>query len=1030
MCLQRLLLCLLLVQATLLTRAQKVNDYLFTTFNTNNGLASNTVINVIQDHKGFMWIATTDGLQRYDGKRFLTFKNKPGDPLSLPHDGIEQVYEDKQHTLWVQTANYKIGTFNTTRFTWQEIPIRASNEKTLFSLKDLLEDKAGNLYLVLREQQQSIYLYSAKDRAFIPSDLNAIIPAGWTVYEMLIDPYTDHYWLGCDSGLAVYNPVLKQISYRGNNTANDPVIAALGHEKNTRLLHIDPYKNFWCTTQTINPLAPPVVHRYDPASAIHQQHMPFPDIRTSYREIKKIYTQRNGRTWFCGLPFLMEYKKQGATTFEHIPVNDPCNPKSLTFDIAANIYEDREENVWVSTTHGLFKFNPDANFFSNYLLQRVGEAAPVEQVVTAAAELQNGEVWIGSAVGGGLYTYGKDLTPIIAKGDPAGRYKNNSIWSIHQHSLTGKVWMGCNKGNLIVYDPLTGQSEQLAPAIIAGRTTSKITEDKNGNLWLIVRTDHAADIIKWDRQAAGNDPKQGYVLVQSYKESWPSNMIIDHNNFVWTNASPTALYKINATTLAQADCIDTSKPAGYRLTKGGVSDFIQYNDSLIITAGTEMHLINIQTGKVRVITRLDGLPGPVLSVIKDKEGILWMGLNKGGICRYDVEKNLFTIYDKRDGMLDEYFSPASHIRMKDGRLLFYGRNFTLFQPASMIAAPARPAVIADIQVLNTSLPIDSVLQRSRLHLPYDKNTVTIEFSALSFKPQNKIHYYYKMEGLDSDWIPADESLRAMYNYLPPGQYTFHIRTDNGLGLDSQLTSLIIAVDSPFWKTWWFYLTLALIMIAIFFLVDRERIKRLVGVQKIRTEVALNLHQEVSAALSNINMLGEMARIKADKDIARTQEYIQQICDKSSHMVTAMDDILWSLDPANDSMESSLLRMREYVDSLETNYTASIAFNVEKNVTGLNLDMKKRLEFFILFKESLRAIIQYANGRQTHINLSLSNSKLLQLNIQDTTANAHINSPELEKIIKELYNRSAHINTEADIQRDRNGMAIILRMPTV
>jgi glucose-6-phosphate-specific signal transduction histidine kinase len=142
----------------------------------------------------------------------------------------------------------------------------------------------------------------------------------------------------------------------------------------------------------------------------------------------------------------------------------------------------------------------------------------------------------------------------------------------------------------------------------------------------------------------------------------------------------------------------------------------------------------------------------------------------------------------------------------------------------------------------------------------------------------------------------------------------------------------------------------------------------------------------------------------------------------------MEDILWSLDPANDSMERSLLRMREYTDSLETHYTASIEFHVDKNVTAINLDMKKRLEFLILFKESLKAIVQYAHGRQTHITLSLSGNKLLQLNIQDTTAHTDTSSPELEKLIKELYNRSAYINAEADIQRDHKGMAIILLVP--
>ncbi|NII26852.1 hypothetical protein HB364_17310 [Pseudoflavitalea sp. X16] len=1024
----RLLLCILFSHACLMAGAQKVNEYQFTSFNTNNGLSANAVLNVIQDHKGFMWLATTNGLQRYDGKRFLTFRNKPGDPQTIPHNIVEGVYEDTKHNLWVQTADDKVGIFSTTHFTYREIPIRVRDKKELMSIKYLMEDREGNLYLLLH--QYAIYLFSAKTQEFTRSPLNEVLPAGWTVYELLIDHHSRNFWMACDSGLAVYNVGNKQVSYRGNNRNNDPVIAALGQEKFPRTLHIDRNRHFWCSTPHAEQEAQFVVHRFDPSTGTHDRHIPFPALKpkNEYHELKKIYSQKNGRTWLCGLPFLMEYKKAGLTVFEKIPVNETCNPRSLVFDMAVDMYEDREQNLWVSTTHGLFRFNPDANFFSNYLLQRRNDPAAVEQPVTAVGEMKNGDIWIGTA-GAGLYTYGKDFTPVAPKGDPAAQYTQRSIWAIYQHSLTGQVWMGYTKGQMILYDPNTGQSEQFAPEIIAGKIIRRITEDKKGNLWFSTWKNNTGDIIKWDRQLAGNDHKKGYVLVKAFQETMPTNIIIDQHNFAWVTMYNQGLYKIDAATHAQIDHITTAKPEGYRLADDGLSDIIEYNDSLLVIAGAAIQVMNTKTGRISIITRQDGLPGSVLSIAKDNQGILWLGLLENGLCRFNLSKNIFTVYDKRDGMLDEFFSQAAHLKLNNGRLLFYGgRNIMVFQPADMIAnAQATPGIITDFKLLNISLPVDSLLQLARLTLPYDKNSVTIEFSALSFKSQNKINFYYKMEGLDKDWIPADESLRAIYNYLPSGKYTFHIKTDNGADTNGQVTSLKINVEAPFWKTWWFYLTLTLLIVIILYVIDRERIKRLVGLQRIRTEIAINLHQEVSSTLNSINMLGEMARIKADRDIERSKEYIRQISDKSSHMVTAMEDILWSLDPDNDSMEKSLLRMREYIDALKNRYAASIDLTVDKKVTAVKLDMKKRLEFFILFKESLRAIIQHAEGKETLINLGLSGNKLL-LTIQDATAHPAINTPELEKLIKDLHGRSAFINAETEVQRDRNGMAIILLVP--
>src|SRR5688572_8528374 len=159
---------------------QKVSEYKFSVLSTNNGLAGNFVTTITQDHKGFMWIGTENGLQRYDGRRFLTFKNKPGDPQSLPYNVVENIYEDKKQNLWVITSDDRIGQFNTSHFTYKEVPVPGIKKEGLMGIKHLVEDKDHHLFLAIEAQPKSFYQYSEKEKSFLPAQhLNEVLPRNW-----------------------------------------------------------------------------------------------------------------------------------------------------------------------------------------------------------------------------------------------------------------------------------------------------------------------------------------------------------------------------------------------------------------------------------------------------------------------------------------------------------------------------------------------------------------------------------------------------------------------------------------------------------------------------------------------------------------------------------------------------------------------------------------------------------------------------------------------------------------------------------
>ncbi|HYC30263.1 MAG TPA: triple tyrosine motif-containing protein, partial [Chitinophagaceae bacterium] len=222
---------------------------------------------------------------------------------------------------------------------------------------------------------------------------------------------------------------------------------------------------------------------------------------------------------------------------------------------------------------------------------------------------------------------------------------------------------------------------------------------------------------------------------------------------------------------------------------------------------------------------------------------------------------------------------------------------------------------------------------------------------------------------DKDWVRSETQPRATYPYLGPGTYKFKVRTRSSDGIFSaNTTELVIHVNAPFWRTWWFFSLLALAGALILFWLDRERMKRKEAIQRMRSNIAGNLHQDINTALSNINILSEMARRKADNnEIQKSKEFIEQIHAKSRNMIVAMDDMLWSIDPQNDSMAKTMLRFKEYVAELNNRYGVNIEMSMEEKLKALKLGMQSRHEAFILFKEVTEGMLKIcATSCKIHI----------------------------------------------------------------
>lgn len=996
---------------TAVTIAQVPSQFIFSKLSKKEGLSANVIFQTIQDSKGFLWIAAQNGLQRYDGNRFLTFRHLPGDASSIPENTVSHLYIDRKNRLWL-LFNKKIGIFNTSNFRFKEAAIPS----VTYIIRKLMEDEQGRLIAFTDNNKR--YLYNEAKNEFIANYPLPPLPEGFTSADMVIDSAANRYWLTGKDGLFLYDPGSKQYSYSKNNPANEPAITKLAAVKNIRYPFIAKDSALWLVSW-IPFSAPPVLYCYDQKTG---QLIIFDVLKNStgkgYHEIWGFRQQHNGTMWVYGMG-LLAYYNQATQSFTQIN-SEPFREHGIEFDFVSDVYEDREQNVWISTNKGLYRFNAAAQVFSNIQNRRPGDTATVTNAVSAVMQTKRNGTWV-STWGAGVFSYDEEWKP-IANPVTSAETKNKTLHvSFMMQRRNEEIWLGMQSGGVKIYDPSTNKLHKLALPPFSIETVQQILEDSKGDMWIGTFAGH---LVKCER---GNwkDSGHSFKTVQT-QLSDITKLYEDSSQHLWVCTANSGLYKmdINTGNIIKHYQETTGKNNG--LLNNGATDIVQYNDSLLLIASNGLCILNIKTDRFRYLTAVDGLPSEnIINIIVDKQKRLWLAL-AGGLYRLNLDRKLHVTYDANDGITNDIFEVSSYAVFGNGTIgMGTPHNFMVFDPEKTIDKNMVPEVIiTGILSGGKYLPVDSLTTLGKLTLPYNNNAVTFELSTLTYRNRYKI--YYMLEGLDKTWKPISKSEIA-FPYLPPGSYTLKIKAENGEGEESKtVSSLALHVNAPFWKTWWFYTLVALAIGGLLFWLDRERLKRRAAVQKMRSDIAGNLHQEVNTALQNITILSEMAKIKADKDPDKSKEFIEQIHSKSSNMMIAMDDMLWSIDPDNDTMEKTILRMQEYIDALNNRNDAQTTMQVDENVKRLNLNMQLRHEVFVLFKQSLDCLIT-SGVKQCRIQVTAGKNYL------NYTAEFNNNGCDIQQLIHLLESREtakhmSTINAAVDTTKTRSHAVFAVTIP--
>jgi ligand-binding sensor domain-containing protein len=999
------------------SHGQQPRHYAFTHYGSSAGVASNEVYSVSQDEQGYIWVGTSNGLQRYDGARFKTFRHDKNNPATIPSNVVFQVLRDKKDNLWLLTASDEIGIFDKKTFTYRKVPLKTTDESWVKKPRGFVLDEYGNIMVLIAHFE--LLTYNEKKNEFSPAHNFIKTPPGWDLTGLFQQPGTKKYWIAAIQGMAVFNSETNKLSYAGNNSENEAIINDLGYIKNLAGFSMDKSDRLWLHVWE----GSPILYAYNMKTREKVlDHYSFWPIMKAYHETSTMLIQRDGTIWITGLGLFARYLEK-EKQFELVH-NGIENEQSIAYTRVHDLYEDKEGNVWVPTSdNGLFRFTPSAQFFTNVRPLNRMNGKPANGSIMSFTRTKQGNILAG-AWGDGLYQFDTafNMIPLNIKG--LGEKATPSMWDICASADGKTLWIGAQPGIYRV-DQDTRESKFYNPAILKERTIRQIAEDRYGNLWIGTQS---LGLFKWSKEKGQNKFEDGLSLFAGIPTTQILNINTDKNGYLWISAANWGVYVINPANDKVLMHFGTNEKADYRLLSDASAAVIEYDDSTVVIAANGLHFYDTKKQKViRTISLPESIPGNMAAMEKDRQGYLWVSMTSG-IFRVNPKNEIFIHFDRVDGIANDHFIIAASYTLPDGRILFGADNqVVLFDPLKVkINDPSPDVTITGFRLMNKSLRVDSLLAKKTIQLNHENNSIVVEFSGLSFNGTYIIRY--KMQGLDKEWQRADNTYQAVYTYLPPGTYTFLAQTEDAEGNPSgNIEKFTIIIYPPFWKTWWFFCLLTLFIAAVFYWLDTQRVNKLVALQNVRTEIAGNLHEEVNSTLNNINLLSEMARIKADKDVDRSKEYIDQISVKSHNMIMAMDDILWSIDPQNDTMEKSLLRMMEFADSLKNKYGCSIEIALDKRVRSLKPDMKTRHEVFFLFKEALKTIVEYAGGKETIIHIDLFKNKL-SLKLHDSTATIDNHEAEMDASIKEMNSRAGMIGAELDMQYDKKGIAILLFVP--
>ncbi len=922
-------------------------DIKFTTYTRANGLPEELINNVKQDSRGFMWIGSNEGLFRFDGKNYKTWYANPADSNTFSRNSIGVAGEYKKGFMLFSNPNlWQINIYNQKLEKIQSF----KNKNSIYDLKKINSTQwfvsdLDSLYIT--DAALNIKKTFEIATYYTPKTAVACFPLHYPYVLICATSQMKMYLLNYVSNEV--KPFIIDIQLNKNS----PLLFPKFYDSTSRRLYLSAFfdGNFYIDVQL------PTIISYIPKVA---NNLGSPSIRSALLLSPKLVLQGGD----VGL-YISNFDKN--VLFNQNSLSD----KPMTGNVVIDIYKDKKENFWVSTSSGLnrFSFKPLLiNYLKNELHFKTKDAF-VEIVkgqdrniyfltlnkslyrfnkknnTVTKLDSSIGYTWSAVvnkntiiATGGGkkIVEYniatGKTTNPTYL----APFYGTADLVTLAFKAKNGDMWYSINAGGGLVYNPV-GTTKYIHyfngdnPSAFSHRHLSCAAEDSDGNVWFGYGRNNK--LLKWVN------------ALQKFEE-YPVNSLLKNFN----------------------------SPAGVR------NLYIDSKDNLWVTLeGFALLRYNIKLQNGKYYDMNDGLPTESISgLCEDGKGRLWVTTTKGLSC-FLPEREKFTTFTTSDGLPEDKFTGEGIYFDKEENLLYVGAETSIawFNPDSLLqkAIKEQPPVFIDEMAINGKKYFFE--NENNIQLKSNENNIEFTIAVADFFRNDQLIFQYKLTGATNTWIDLGKNRIITFNNLKSGKYTISVRckyqgNDEWTETANPFT---FTIATPWNKSWWFILlVIASIGFLTWYLIrsyykrklvaKQAEIDKQLAVENERDRIAADMHDDLGSGLTKITYLSQMA---IDKE--NNNEDLSNIKKTSTELVESMGEIIWAMKEDNNSIEDLIYYIKNYAVEYCSNNNLECTITIPETFYPRVVKGQNRRHIFLAIKETLHNIVKHANAKKVSIDLS-------------------------------------------------------------
>ena len=815
------------------------------------GLPVNIVHHIGQDTTGFLWFGTKDGLSRFDGFSFRTFRHEPDDPYGLCNNNVQVVFPARDGRLWIGTYG-GLNHFDPVQERFLAYRLFADDPGT--SISSLASDVHDQLWV---GTGKGLFVLLPGDtvaqpvQVQVPGRVAALDRLDVLVMES--EPCGRYLWLGTNYGLlrAEVAPAGLVVTH---HLLPGITITAL-------LLGLDLRDPLWAGTKD-------GLYRVDSTATQGPIRPQAGGLLPGHADIHDLIRDGQGHLWLGTFAGLYQYDPVRDQFTHH--TEDLYNPYSLSDDAIFDLFCDRKGDIWIGTYFGgVNVYHRDKNVFRHYFpTGRPGHMAG--KAVSGIVETAEGGLWIGTE-DAGLHRFDPDTDAFTVYGYGPGTDGpgSNNIQDVCLDAQ-GRLWVATYGGGLDVRDPGSGRFRHYVhqpgqPGSLPVNELLTLLPDGQGRLW--IGTDKAG-LCRLD---PGTDTFRHYLPDPDRPGALASDVVMalyeDRQGTLWVGHFNGGLDRYDPDRDAFVH-YDHEQPEG--LSSDEVT--CMYEDRQgrfwVGTRGGGLNLLDRRTGRATVYRRADGLPdNTIYGILEDSSGHLWLSTHQG-LCRFSPESLTFRSFNRADGLQSNQFSPRAFLATQQGDFYFGGINgLNRFRPEEVGENDfVPPVVITGFRLFNQEVDFrqpDQPLAQApyltrRIVLDHRQVVFGFEFRVLDYTQPEGNRYAFIMEGFEEKWNEVGRQRTATFTNLDPGTYTFRVRGANNDGKWNLAgASIEVEVLPPPWRSGWAYflysaLALGLLLLSRHYTLSRLRLQHDLKLERLRREKTEELEQAKQRFFTNIS----------------------------------------------------------------------------------------------------------------------------------------------------------------------------------